>query len=103
VIGWSVADARPGLVKGILAIEPSGPPIRETIAKGAPDYFEDGVAARPWGVTRGKIAYDPPAGHRTSSSSSARTRPMVTGWCAAFCRPRRRGKCHACAEFQSSF
>jgi pimeloyl-ACP methyl ester carboxylesterase len=61
VIGWSVADARPHLVKGILAIEPSGPPIRETVAKGAPDYFEDGAVARPWGVTRGKIAYDPPA------------------------------------------
>jgi pimeloyl-ACP methyl ester carboxylesterase len=61
VIGWSVADARPNLVKGILAIEPSGPPIRENVAKGAPDYFEDGVLARPWGVTRGKIAYDPPA------------------------------------------
>ena len=38
-----------------------GPPIRETIAKGAPDYFEDGAIARPWGVTRGKIAFDPPA------------------------------------------
>jgi len=61
VIGWSVADARPLLVKGILAIEPSGPPIREAIAKGAPDYLEDGVVARPWGVTRGKIAYEPPA------------------------------------------
>jgi pimeloyl-ACP methyl ester carboxylesterase len=48
-------------VKGILAIEPSGPPIRENVAKGAPDFFEDGAAARPWGVTRGKIAYDPPA------------------------------------------
>jgi pimeloyl-ACP methyl ester carboxylesterase len=61
VIGWSVADARPELVKGILAIEPSGPPIRETVARGAPDYFEDGAVARPWGITRGKIAYDPPA------------------------------------------
>jgi pimeloyl-ACP methyl ester carboxylesterase len=61
VIGWSVADERPQLVKGILAVEPSGPPIRETVAKGGPDYFEDGVIARPWGVTRGKIAFDPPA------------------------------------------
>src|SRR5215468_5446663 len=60
VIGWSIADARPQLVKGILAIEPSGPPIRETVAKGAPDYFEDGPVTRPWGVTRGKLAYDPP-------------------------------------------
>jgi pimeloyl-ACP methyl ester carboxylesterase len=61
VIGWSVADARPHLVKGILAIEPSGPPIRENVAKGAPDYFDDGAVTRPWGVTRGRIAYDPPA------------------------------------------
>ena len=61
VIGWSIADERPQLVKGILAIEPSGPPIRETVAKGAPDYFDDGVVARPWGVTRGRITFDPPA------------------------------------------
>jgi pimeloyl-ACP methyl ester carboxylesterase len=61
VIGWSVADARPQLVKGILAIEPSGPPIRENIAKGAPDYFEEGAVTRPWGVTRGRIAFEPPA------------------------------------------
>ena len=61
VIGWSVADARPQLVKGILAIEPSGPPIRETIAKGAPDYFDEGAVTRPWGVTRGRITFEPPA------------------------------------------
>jgi pimeloyl-ACP methyl ester carboxylesterase len=61
VIGWSIADARPNLVKGILAIEPSGPPIRENVAKGAPDFFDDGPVTRPWGVTRGKVAYDPPA------------------------------------------
>jgi pimeloyl-ACP methyl ester carboxylesterase len=61
VIGWSVADARPHLVKGILAVEPSGPPIRENVAKGAPDFFDDGPVTRPWGVTRGKVAYDPPA------------------------------------------
>ena len=61
VMGWSIADERPNKVKGILAIEPSGPPIRETVAKGAPAWFEDGPAARPWGVTRGPVAYDPPA------------------------------------------
>jgi pimeloyl-ACP methyl ester carboxylesterase len=61
VIGWSVADARPQLVKGILAVEPSGPPIQENVAKGAPDYFGDGPVTRPWGVTRGKISYEPPA------------------------------------------
>src|SRR5262249_13338158 len=61
VIGWSVADARPHLGKGILASEPSGPPIPGTVAKGAPNYIQGRVVARPWGVTRGKITYDPPA------------------------------------------
>jgi len=60
VIGWTAADERPQLVKGILAIEPSGPPIRENIAKGAPDYFADGPVTRPFGVTRGPMTYDPP-------------------------------------------
>jgi pimeloyl-ACP methyl ester carboxylesterase len=61
VMGWSIADERPQLVKGILAVEPSGPPIRENVAKGAPAWFEDGPAARPWGVTRGPMTYEPPA------------------------------------------
>lgn len=61
VMGWSIADERPDKVKGILAVEPSGPPIHENIAKGAPDWFDDGPAARPWGVTRGPVTYDPPA------------------------------------------
>jgi pimeloyl-ACP methyl ester carboxylesterase len=61
VMGWSFADARPQLVKGILAVEPSGPPIRENVAKGAPDWFEDGPVTRPWGVTRGPVSYEPPA------------------------------------------
>jgi len=61
VMGWSIADERPNKVKGILAIEPSGPPIHENVAKGAPDWFADGPAARPWGVTRGAVTYDPPA------------------------------------------
>jgi pimeloyl-ACP methyl ester carboxylesterase len=60
VIGWSAADERPQLVKGILAIEPSGPPIQENVAKGAPDFFGDGPVTRPFGVTRGPMTYDPP-------------------------------------------
>ena len=59
-IAWSVADERPALVKGILAIEPSGPPILNVVAKGPPDYFSDGPPLRQWGITRGKMTYDPP-------------------------------------------
>jgi pimeloyl-ACP methyl ester carboxylesterase len=61
VMGWSIADERPQLVKGILSIEPSGPPIRDNVAKGAPEWFGDGDVTRPWGVTRGRMTYDPPS------------------------------------------
>ncbi|HZP79839.1 MAG TPA: alpha/beta hydrolase [Pseudolabrys sp.] len=60
VIGWAAADERPHLVKGILAVEPSGPPIHENVASGAPDFFGDGPVTRPFGVTRGPMTYDPP-------------------------------------------
>ena len=64
--GWLVADARPGLVKAILAMEPSGPPVRDNVTKGAPgqngaaDWFEDGAFTKPYGLTAPPLAYDPP-------------------------------------------
>lgn len=49
--GWLIADARPGLVKGIVAIEPSGPPFENsTNATGK---------ARSWGLTDVPITYSP--------------------------------------------
>lgn len=49
--GWLIADARPSLVKGIIAIEPTGPPFENsTNATGK---------ARPWGLTEVPIAYEP--------------------------------------------
>ena len=42
---WIAADARPNLVKGILAIEPAGPPMGNL----------------KWGVAACKLRYDPPA------------------------------------------
>src|SRR5712671_2925009 len=50
--GWLIADARPRLVKAVVAIEPSGPPFEgSVIATGK---------ARMWGPTDIPIAYDPP-------------------------------------------
>ena len=50
--GWLIADARPQLVKGVIAIEPSGPPFEATIiATGK---------ARAFGPTDIPISYDPP-------------------------------------------
>ena len=51
--GWLLADARPKLVKGIIAAEPWGPPIEnaELDARG-PGHI--------WGLTNFPIHYDPP-------------------------------------------
>jgi pimeloyl-ACP methyl ester carboxylesterase len=59
--GWTIADARPMLVKGILSIEPNGAPVYEQKFKGPPDWFEDESITRPWGITRGPLAFEPPA------------------------------------------
>ena len=50
--GWLIADARPKLVKGIIAIEPSGPPFEATVIGTG--------RTRPWGPTDIPITYDPP-------------------------------------------
>ncbi len=58
--GWAIADVRPERVKGILAVEPNGPPLHELTLLGAPTWFEDGLRTRPWGITRVPLTYDPP-------------------------------------------
>ncbi len=50
--GWLIADARPKLVKAVVAVEPAGPPFQNAVL-GADK-------ARAWGVTDIPIAYDPP-------------------------------------------
>ena len=58
--GWPVADARPDLVKAILAIEPNGPPFYGVEFVGAPDYFRQGPLALTYGVTAVPLTYSPP-------------------------------------------
>ena len=53
MLGWVMAEARPKLVKGILTIEPSGPPFENAVTST--------TKARPWGLTDIPLAYDPPA------------------------------------------
>ena len=57
--GWQIADARPNKVKGIVAVEPSGPPFYNVDQVGPPDWFELGPLARLWGITATRIHYDP--------------------------------------------
>jgi pimeloyl-ACP methyl ester carboxylesterase len=51
-IGWPIADARPKLVKAIIAAEPGGPPFANAVFSNEP--------ARLWGVTDIAMTYDPP-------------------------------------------
>jgi pimeloyl-ACP methyl ester carboxylesterase len=59
--GWGIADARPKLVKGIISIEPNGPPFHDAAFTGPPGWFRDGAVVRPWGITRGPLTYSPRA------------------------------------------
>ena len=60
--GWPVADARPSLVKAILAVEPSGPPVHDIENLGPPDWFKDADRLKISGLGDIPIAYDPPLG-----------------------------------------
>lgn len=60
-LGWTIADSRPKLVKGIVSVEPNGAPVYEIKFTGAPDYFEDETITRPWGITRHALTFSPPA------------------------------------------
>lgn len=59
--GWPVVDARPDLVKALIEVEPSGPPVRDVTFTGAPSYFEEGPATRPWGLGALPLNYAPAA------------------------------------------
>jgi pimeloyl-ACP methyl ester carboxylesterase len=50
--GWLIADIRPNKVKGIIAIEPSGPPFQNTSTGRSKSL--------PWGLADIPLTYDPP-------------------------------------------
>lgn len=52
--GWLIADARPKLVKAVVAVEPNGPPFYNTLVGGNPT-----TVARPWGLTYAKLSFRP--------------------------------------------
>jgi pimeloyl-ACP methyl ester carboxylesterase len=58
--GWLIADRRPHLVKGIVAIEPNGPPVHDAEFKGAPDWFGESKAFKEGGICHLSLTYDPP-------------------------------------------
>jgi len=56
-LGWLAADARPGLVKAIVAIEPNGPPFKNPPSQSttAPPSATD----REWGITYAPLTFEP--------------------------------------------
>jgi pimeloyl-ACP methyl ester carboxylesterase len=58
--GWPVADARPDLVKAILAVEPNGPPFYGVEFVGAPVWFKQQPLALDYGLTAVPLSYSPP-------------------------------------------
>jgi pimeloyl-ACP methyl ester carboxylesterase len=67
---WKLADVRPRLVKGIVALEPEGPPFENYAgAPFDPAYIRPAANRnRPFGLTLLPIAYDPPIGLDDASS-----------------------------------
>lgn len=67
--GWLLADARPKAVKGIVAIEPNGPPFHNAVF--------DEEKSRPWGVTDIPLTYNPPV--RSASDIAVVQEPQADG------------------------
>jgi pimeloyl-ACP methyl ester carboxylesterase len=84
---WPVADARPKLVKAIVAIEPNGPPVYETDFKGAPDWFVDVGVRKTFGLGMVPLAYEPPLKSGEQLSFVRQDKPdapdLVRGWLQA--------------------
>lgn len=71
LLGWVIADARPALVKAIVAIEPSGPPFHN-VAVGNPK-------ARAWGVTDIPVRYEPPVADPAELQTQKQAAPDADG------------------------
>jgi len=61
--GWLVADVRPDMVKGLIGVEPNGPPFVDISVVGQPNWFRDSATrSRPWGLTAIPLRYAPAVG-----------------------------------------
>jgi pimeloyl-ACP methyl ester carboxylesterase len=79
-MGWPIADARPDLVKAIVAVEPSGPPVHDVDFKGAPDWFADNPKTKAWGLGEVPLTYDPPGQPEFVREDKADAPDLVRCW-----------------------
>ncbi len=74
--GWPVADARPELVRAIVAVEPNGPPFSAVENVPAPDWFRDAsTSVNVWGMTAVPLTYAPPAATPSELAIAREERP----------------------------
>jgi pimeloyl-ACP methyl ester carboxylesterase len=66
--GWLTADARPDLVKAIVAVEPLCPPFSEPVP---------GMGPLAWGLTAVPMQFDPPAAAAADLQGAARRLPQL--------------------------
>jgi pimeloyl-ACP methyl ester carboxylesterase len=65
--GWLIADARPKLVKAVVAVEPAGPPFQNTVF--------GTEKARAWGVADIPLTYDPPVNDPAELKTEQQAQP----------------------------
>jgi pimeloyl-ACP methyl ester carboxylesterase len=78
--GWPIADQRPKLVKAIVAVEPSGPPVHDVDFKGAPDWFADAAKTKMSGLGEVPLAYEPPGAPEFVREEKADAPELVQCW-----------------------
>jgi pimeloyl-ACP methyl ester carboxylesterase len=78
--GWPIADQRPTLVKAIVAVEPSGPPVHDVEFKGAPDWFADAANTKKWGLGEVPLNYDPPGAPGFARDEKSDAPDLVRCW-----------------------
>ena len=71
LLGWVIAESRPKLVKGIVAVEPSGPPFHNS--------SPTNPKARAWGVTDIPVAYEPTVTDPSQIKTSVQSAPDAEG------------------------
>ena len=86
--GWLIADARPDLVRAIIALEPNGPPFYDVEFQGGDNFYKYAdELARPYGITRQPLTFDPPlsdpAELQPTASESSANRHLVQGYLQA--------------------
>ena len=77
VFAWSIADARRDLVEGIVALEPTGPPYKDPVAR-------PGNEDRLYGLTSIPLTYDPPVTPASPITFEQQTAPDGLGLAACW-------------------